>query len=55
MGEVRIRRLDPIHDIEAHERVMRILGNALRRGLVRLRQRETLIDPNHATDTDRPT
>ena len=37
MGEIRIKRLDPIHDPEAYERVMRILGNGLRRGLLRVR------------------
>lgn len=42
MGEVRIKRLEPIHDPEAYERVMRILGIGLRRGLLRLHQVQPL-------------
>ena len=41
MGEVRIRRLEAVHDPEAYERVMRILGNGLRRGLIRLRREDS--------------
>jgi len=37
MGDFRIRRLEPTHDPEAYERVVRILGIGLRRGLLRLR------------------
>ena len=44
MGEIRITRLEPVHDPEAYDRVMRILGNGLRRGLLRLRQGESESD-----------
>jgi hypothetical protein len=37
MGQVKVTRLEPLHDPEAYERVMRILGNGLRRALFRMR------------------
>lgn len=40
MGEFRIKRLEPVHDPDAYERVVRILGTGLRRGLLRLREED---------------
>lgn len=37
MGELRVQRLEPVHDPEACDRVMRILSAGLRRGLLRRR------------------
>lgn len=40
IGEIRITRLEPVNDLEAHARVIRILGRGLQRGLLRLGQEE---------------
>jgi hypothetical protein len=55
VGEIRIRRLEPVHDPEAYERVMRILGNGLRRGLYRLRREEPQEDSASLQDDKTPT
>lgn len=55
MGEVRVRRLEPVHDAEAYDRVMRILGNGLRRGLLRLRREDSHSDHAPKRHEDSPT
>lgn len=51
MGEVRITRLQPVHDPDAYDRVIRILGHGLRRGVYRLYQLEA--DLNSARTNER--
>lgn len=51
MAEVRIRRLEPVHDPEAHERVMRILGRGLRRGVLRLHREESADQAREFTES----
>lgn len=36
MVQIRIQRLEPVWDPDAHERVMRILEHGIRRGVLRL-------------------